>query len=146
MSEQRFIQEVLRSSIPVLVYFGAPWCGPCRVFEPLIRRFQAEWDQPFKLVELNADQHLHLSSQYRIRSLPTLLFFNKGKLIYRLEGISQRDQLIGGLQHYMQMICQLSHASTEGLEALSVLTQGMALHASPPLSGVSQAVSSRVKL
>jgi thioredoxin 1 len=101
MSEQSFIQEVLESSTPVLVHFGAPWCGPCRMVEPLLKRFQSEWGKPLKLVGVNADENLRLSSQYRITTLPTLLFFEGGKVVYRLEGLYKRDDLLRELQRLM---------------------------------------------
>lgn len=93
MGEQSFDQEVLDSSFPVLVHFGAPWCGPCRVIEPLLSRFQSECGTSLKLVGINADENLKLASRYRITTLPTLLLFEGGKLYHRMEGIYQRDVL-----------------------------------------------------
>jgi thioredoxin 1 len=100
MGEQFFIQEVLEASIPVVVHFGAPWCGPCRRIEPLLSRFQIELGKSFKLVGINADENLKLSSKYRITTLPTLLFFDGGKLIHRLEGLHKRDDLWTELQRF----------------------------------------------
>lgn len=93
MGKQSFEQEVLASSSPVLVHFGAPWCGPCRLIESFLSRFQAECDSSLKLVEINADENLKLASQYRITTLPTLLFFEDGKLHHRMEGIYKREAL-----------------------------------------------------
>lgn len=101
MGEQTFEKEVLESSTPVIVHFGAPWCGPCRMIEPLLARLQAEWDRRFKLVGINADENLKLSSHYRITTVPTLLFFEGGKVIHRLEGMYKRDDLQTELQKVM---------------------------------------------
>jgi thioredoxin 1 len=98
VGEQIFSREVLESSVPVLVHFGAPWCGPCRAIEPMLTRFQEEWGQQFKLVGINADENLRLSSRYRITTLPTLLFFQNGQLVHRLEGLYKRDALQSELQ------------------------------------------------
>ncbi|MGA7934823.1 MAG: thioredoxin domain-containing protein [Kovacikia sp.] len=98
MAEQKFEQEVLGASTPVLVHFGAPWCGPCRMVEPLLSRFQSEWGKRFKLVGINADENLKLSSHYRITTLPTILLFEKGRVIHRLEGLYKRDELWQELQ------------------------------------------------
>ncbi|PZV14125.1 MAG: thiol reductase thioredoxin [Leptolyngbya sp.] len=93
MGKQSFEQEVLAASSPVLVHFSAPWCGPCRVIESFLSRFQAESDSSLKLVRINADENLKLASQYRITTLPTLLFFEDGKLHHRMEGIYKREVL-----------------------------------------------------
>jgi thioredoxin 1 len=103
MGEQHFSSEVLGSSTPVVVHFGAPWCGPCRMVEPLLNRFQLEWGKPFKVVKINADENLKLSSQYRIKTLPTILFFEQGELIYRMEGIYRRDDVWSELQKFMSL-------------------------------------------
>lgn len=101
MGEQTFEQEVFASETPVLVHFGAPWCGPCRMIEPLLTRFQSEWGKSFKLLEINADENLKLSSKYKITTLPTILVFEGGKVIHRLEGMYKRDDLWTELQKFM---------------------------------------------
>jgi len=98
MVEHTFSKEVLESSTPVLVHFGAPWCGPCRMVEPLLNRFQAEWGKRFKLMGINADENLKLSNQYQIKTLPTILVFEGGQVVHRLEGLYKRDDLWTELQ------------------------------------------------
>ena len=102
MSQSSFEQEVLESSAPVLVHFGAPWCGPCRMIEPLLSRFQAEAGTSLKLVGINADENLKLASHYRITTLPTLLFFEGGKLLHRMEGMYKREVLWDELAKLIQ--------------------------------------------
>ena len=95
---ETFVKEVLEASTPVLVHFGAPWCGPCRMVEPVLTRLQAEWDRQVKLFGINADENLKLSSHYRITTLPTILLFEEGKVVHRMEGLYKRDDLRTGLQ------------------------------------------------
>ena len=101
MSEKAFVEEVLESPTPVVVHFGAPWCGPCKMIEPLLTRFQAEWGKRFKLIGINADENLKLSSRYRITTLPTILLFEEGKVVHRLEGFHRRDDLWAELQRLL---------------------------------------------
>ncbi|MDX2239399.1 MAG: thioredoxin family protein [Leptolyngbyaceae cyanobacterium bins.302] len=102
MIQQTFEQEILESSDPVLVHFGAPWCGPCRMIEPLISRFQTEFGSSLKLIGINADENLKLASHYRITTLPTLLFFEGGKLLHRMEGMYKREVLWAELAKLVQ--------------------------------------------
>lgn len=104
MAEQHFSQEVLEAPVPVLVYFGAPWCGPCRMIEPLLNRFQSLWAGSFKLVGINADENLKLSSHYQIKTLPTLLLFEAGEVVHRIEGTYKRDDLWTELQRVLKVV------------------------------------------
>jgi thioredoxin 1 len=101
LNERTFRQEVLESSLPVLVDFSAPWCGLCRVIQPLLREFQSEWNGQVKLVRINADDNLKLATTYRIKSLPTLLLFEGGQVIQRLDHFNGRDDVRMSLKTLM---------------------------------------------
>lgn len=92
-NEQAFQSEVLQSSTPVLVHFWAPWCGLCRMIDPVLERARSEFGDRFKLVGVNADENLKLASNYRITNLPTVLLFQEGKLVHRLEDLKRREQV-----------------------------------------------------
>jgi thioredoxin 1 len=96
--EQWFSHEVLQSPTPVLVHFCAPWCGLCRVIEPVLQHFVREAYISLKLISINADDNLNLASQYRIKALPTVLLFKQGELLYRMEGIASRDEVASIVQ------------------------------------------------
>lgn len=93
VNERTFKQEVLEASTSVLVDFSAPWCGLCRVIQPLLREFQGEWGNQVKVVGVNADDNLKLATTYKLKSLPTLLLFEQGQVVYRLEGFHGREDL-----------------------------------------------------
>jgi thioredoxin 1 len=92
-TEQAFKDEVLQSSTPVLVHFWAPWCGLCRMIDPILERARAELGDNFKLVGVNADENLNLASSYRITNLPTVLLFQEGKLVHRVEDFKRKEQV-----------------------------------------------------
>lgn len=98
VSERTFTQEVLESPIPVLVNFGAPWCGLCRIIHPMLLQFEAQCRDQIKLVGVNADDNFKLSITYRLKTLPTLILIENGKSRQRLEGFGGRDDLLKALE------------------------------------------------
>jgi thioredoxin 1 len=102
ISETKFTKEVLESKIPVLVHFWAPWCGLCRLIVPQLRQFQADWPDQIKVVGINADQSLKLASTYRLQTLPTIIVFEKGSVVYRLDHFQGREDLKRSLNEFMQ--------------------------------------------
>jgi thioredoxin 1 len=91
VNQLSFKQEVLASSTPVLVNFWAPWCGVCRMVSPMLSQIQAEYDGQLKIVSVNADENLQLSSSYRLTTLPTVLLFDRGSLLCRVDQLSNRN-------------------------------------------------------
>ncbi len=98
VSERTFTQEVLESPIPVLVNFEAPWCGLCRIIQPLLLQFQAQCGDEIKLVGINADQNFKLSTTYRLKSLPTLLLIENGIVRQRMSDFRGREDLLLALE------------------------------------------------
>jgi thioredoxin 1 len=94
VDEQAFSSEVLQSSTAVLVHFWAPWCGLCRMIEPVLQTLTSRADADLKLVGVNADQNLKLARDYRITNLPTVLVFKEGKVLFRLDELSRREQIL----------------------------------------------------
>ncbi len=93
VNEKNFSQEVLNCDRLVIVDFWAPWCGLCKAIVPILHKLQSEATQPIKLVSVNADENLKLATTYRLRSLPTILIFERGVLVERLEDFHGRDGL-----------------------------------------------------
>ncbi len=94
LTELNFEQEVLKSDVPALVDFWAPWCGPCRMQGPIVEELAKDLEgKPFKIGMVNVDENNNLASQYNIMSIPTLLIFKQGKEVMRFTGVQSKDKL-----------------------------------------------------
>lgn len=93
VNERTFTQEVLESPIPVLIHFWTPWCGLCRLIQPLLSEFHQHSSENIKLVGVNADDNFKLSNTYRLTTLPTLILIENGKVRQRLDSFKGRDEL-----------------------------------------------------
>ncbi len=93
VNEKSFPKLVLESSRPVLVHFWAPWCGLCRLIQPTLLSWQNDCQGAIQLVAVNADDNFKLANSFRLRSLPTLILFDRGVPVHRLEEIHSREEL-----------------------------------------------------
>jgi thioredoxin 1 len=92
LTTDNFDQEVTKSARPVLVDFWAEWCGPCKMIAPILDELAAEYDGKVKVGKVNIDDHQNLATQYRINSIPTLLFFKNGQVVDQVVGLrSKKD-------------------------------------------------------
>ncbi len=86
VSDATFDQEVLRSEQPVLVYFWAVWCGPCKAIAPVVDSLATAYAGKLKVAKVNVDDNGATPSRYGIRGIPTLLLFKDGKVADQIVG------------------------------------------------------------
>lgn len=79
-SDKTFQNDVINSSIPVLVDFWAPWCGPCRQISPIIDEITTEFAGKIAIFKCNVDENPETPSKFMVRSIPTIMIFKNGKL------------------------------------------------------------------
>ncbi|MDD5168182.1 MAG: thioredoxin TrxC [Syntrophales bacterium] len=93
VTDETFAQEVIQASGVVLVDCWAPWCGPCRMVAPVLDDLAAKYPGSLRVAKLNVDNNPVISSQYDVRSIPTMLLFKDGKVVERLVGALAREEI-----------------------------------------------------
>ncbi len=93
VTDANFETEVIKSDMPVLVDFWAPWCGPCRMVAPIVDELSDEYDGKIKFVKLNTDDNVGVATKYQIRSIPTLLVFKGGEPVGQIVGFRPKSDL-----------------------------------------------------
>jgi thioredoxin 1 len=95
-------KEVLQQSQELLlVDFYADWCGPCQTLAPILDRVVAELEGKVSLYKVNVDKHPQLSQQFAIRSIPHLMLFKKGKILWRKGGLITNAELLKQLKAFV---------------------------------------------
>ncbi|MCI8385178.1 MAG: thioredoxin [Acutalibacter sp.] len=92
-TQDNFDTEVLKSSTPVLVDFWAEWCGPCRMFSPIVDEFAEENPAAVKVGKVNVDEQPDLAARYGVMSIPTAILFKNGEIAATLVGVQPKTAL-----------------------------------------------------
>jgi len=92
-----FDTEVIKSDVPVLVDFWAPWCGPCKMIGPIIEELAGDYDGKAKVGKVNVDDNQQLAGQFGIRGIPTVMLFKGGQMVESFVGLQQKPDLAAAL-------------------------------------------------
>ena len=92
-TDATFEQEVLKSELPVLLDFWAPWCGPCKMIAPVLDDLAVEFEGKVKIVKINIDDNEQTPAQFGVRGIPTLMIFKNGQNVATKVGALAKGQL-----------------------------------------------------
>jgi thioredoxin 1 len=101
LNEANFKKEVLESDKLTIVDFWAPWCGPCKMLSPIIDDIAKDFGDKIKVGKINTDENQALAKQFKISSIPCVIFFNAGKPVGQFVGFKTKDaikKLINGIK------------------------------------------------
>lgn len=101
IQEADFQREVIDSPLPVIVEFSAPWCGPCKMLDPLLDQIAAEWAGRVRYVKVNVDNSTQLVTRYQVMSVPTVFLFKGGQPLERLSGYQPKDKITAKFQPHI---------------------------------------------
>jgi thioredoxin 1 len=98
LTEDNFEAEVIKSDVPVLVDFWAPWCGPCRMLGPVVSEIAEESDGSYKVGKVNTDDEQELAIKYGIMSIPALFVFKNGEVVKKSVGVTTKNDILAMLK------------------------------------------------
>ncbi len=102
VTDTTFETEVLKSELPVLTDFWAPWCGPCRAIAPIVEELAAEYEGQLKVSRINVDDNPRTPARYRVRGIPTLILFKDGEAKKQIVGAVPKAQLVKAVQSVLE--------------------------------------------
>ena len=106
ISDSAFEQTVLKSSIPVIVDFWAPWCNPCKIVAPILDKLAKEYEGKMMVAKVNTDENPEWMMKYGIQGIPTMLFVADGKIVHRQVGAVPERMLRDIVTQFMEVANQ----------------------------------------
>jgi len=100
-TDQDFEEQVLKSEMPVVVDFWAPWCAPCRIVSPIIEELAKDFEGMVKVGKMNVDDNPNYPSQYGVMSIPSILIFKNGEPVKTMIGAQSRENFKKGIDEVL---------------------------------------------
>ena len=94
--------DVIMSDKPTLVDFFATWCQPCKMMHPVLEQVKATLGNRIRIIKVDVDKHQEVAARYQIQSVPTLMLFQNGEMLYRQSGAMSRNELLALLDPFIK--------------------------------------------
>ena len=104
VTDAAFEKTVLQSTIPTIVDFWAPWCGPCRMVAPVLDKLAKEYAGKLLVAKVNTDDNPEWAQRYNVQGIPTMLFVANGKIIHRQIGALPEPMLRDVVSQFMEVV------------------------------------------
>ncbi len=87
-------QELINGEKPVLIDFFATWCGPCKVLSPILVEAKESFGDTVAIIKVDVDKNQEVAAQFQVRGVPTMILFQKGKMLWRQSGVVSSNELV----------------------------------------------------
>lgn len=101
VDQESFQSEVKNESLPVLVDFWAPWCGPCRMVAPVMEELAEDLAGKVKVVKVNVDENGDLASLYSVMSIPNIMLFKNGEVVEQITGFMPKENILENIKEHI---------------------------------------------
>jgi len=101
VNDDTFENEVTKSQMPVLVDFGAVWCGPCKMLDPIVEDLADDWEGKVKVVRIDVDHNPNTTMAFQVMGVPTLMLFVEGTPVERLSGYMPKNKILTKLEPHL---------------------------------------------
>jgi len=101
ITDGNFETEVVQSTVPVLIDFWAPWCGPCRMVSPIVEEIASDYEGKLKVGKLNTDDNQRTAARFGIMSIPTLMIFKGGEARERIIGAQPKNAIVSKINEVL---------------------------------------------
>ncbi len=93
ISESDFATKVLKSDVPVLLDFWAPWCGPCKAMLPVVEELAKQYEGKVAFFKMNVDENIDTPGKFGVMSIPTFVLFKKGEAVETFIGVQSKETI-----------------------------------------------------
>lgn len=94
--------DIINGGQPALVDFFATWCQPCKMMHPILEQVKAALGDRIRIIKIDVDKHGTIANQYRIQSVPTLMLFRKGEVLWRASGTMSKAELMATIEPFLK--------------------------------------------